>query len=142
VKRPPGKPAGNILDRLADKMLVGDGCWEWTSYKDRNGYGRVYAFKKPGNLAHRIVYELLAGPIPAGLTLDHECKNRGCVRPDHLKPMPLVDNVRRGVTANSLKTHCPRGHPYEGENLYVNSKGRRECRACWRVKRLRAKGAP
>lgn len=64
-------------------------CWEWTGQKD-SGYGRY-----SGRPAHRVTYEVLVGPIPDGLTLDHLCRNKGCVNPDHLEPVTSSENTRR-----------------------------------------------
>ena len=117
-----------MLDRLADKMRVGDGCWEWTGGKTPQGYGMVARRQ-----AHRVVYELLAGPIPDGLVIDHLCRNRGCVRPDHLEPVTNRENLMRGegiTAAFAAQTHCKRGHPFNDANTYRRPDGGRQCRAC------------
>ena len=83
--------------------------------------------------AHRLYYELEKGPIPKGLTLDHLCRVRCCVNPDHLEPVTLVENVMRGESlfAQQVKrTHCPQGHPYAGDKLRITRKGERKCRTC------------
>jgi hypothetical protein len=117
------------IETVMQKVGITPGCWEWLGYKEPQGYGRVGRNKA----AHRVVYELLVGPIPEGLTLDHLCRNRGCVNPAHLEPVPRGENVLRGATitarAKAAQT-CPSGHPYEGENLYVYPRGARGCRAC------------
>lgn len=125
--------------RFFQKVTVSEsGCWEWTGAKYRNGYG---AFAGPGRkttCAHRIGYELLVGAIPDGLTLDHLCRNRACVNPDHLEPVTHRENCIRG---RALRTHCPQGHPYDETNTYVKQTPRgtsRECRTCHRdVERAR-----
>src|SRR5215831_2038423 len=94
-------PVVPMIERLADKIMVGDDCWEWTAGKDRDGYGQLHVSRPEGDSsarAHRVVYELLVGPIPEGLTLDHLCRNRGCVKPSHLDPVTVGDNIRRGET--------------------------------------------
>ena len=83
-------------------------------------------------LAHRMIYELLVGPIPDGLEIDHLCRNRGCVNPGHMEPVTHRENLMRGDTvaaANPAKTHCIRGHPYDDENTYRYG-SHRYCRAC------------
>nr|WP_202546322.1 HNH endonuclease signature motif containing protein [Streptomyces sp. SID2119] len=111
------------------------GCLLWTAHLKSSGYGEFTAYGRRNVPAHRFAYELLVGPIPSGLHLDHLCRERRCVRPDHLEPVTPGENVRRGegVSAiNARKTVCPQGHPLSGENLYRKPDGRRVCRACRR----------
>ena len=87
-------------------------CWLWRASRDRSGYGR---FKAATGVvgAHRVAYELLVGPIPDGLTLDHLCRVRHCVNPEHLEPVTHRENTLRGTgptAENARKTHCLRGH--------------------------------
>ena len=114
-------------------------CWLWVGGK-RNGYGRFGVTHGVGVYSHRFAYELLIGPIPAGLTIDHLCRVLTCVNPSHLEPVTNRENVLRGVSFAALharKTHCPQGHPYSGDNLYIAPGGRkRECRECKRYHRL------
>lgn len=116
---------------LADKYRVNEttGCWEWERAKVQ-GYGYYRPPDGPVNVrAHRYMYELLVGPIPEGLTLDHLCRVRSCVNPAHLEPVTSGENTRR---ATAIQTHCLRGHPLSGDNLYVRA-NRRHCRACRRM---------
>lgn len=121
----------DIWRKLGTKFTVGDGCWEWTASKTPLGYGKMQVSGKM-QYAHRIVYELLVGPIPEGLELDHLCRNRGCVRPDHLEPVTHTENVRRGTVGEwqLAKTHCPAGHPYSADNLIPSAAPRRRCKTC------------
>lgn len=113
----------------------GDDCWEWTGGKSSAGYGNYK--NRP---AHRVFYEWYHGGLPPHpLVLDHICRNRACVRPDHLRAVTqrqnVVENSDSFVAANALKTHCPQGHPYDGENLRVKGT-RRLCKACAKTARL------
>ncbi len=129
--------------RFWRKVLIGDDCWEWTGGKGSRGYGTFTARKENGSWrtlrAHRVSYELLVDAIPAGLVIDHLCRNTGCVNPDHLEAVTRRENTLRGIgpTAwHASKSHCPQGHPYSGDNLFfvTDAKGRhsRRCRTCQR----------
>jgi hypothetical protein len=110
--------------RLASRVIVSD-CWVWTGAKVY-GYGRINA---PGfsTLAHRWVWENLVGPIPDGLTLDHLCRNRACVNPDHLEPVPMKINAERGAGDWTPGT-CKHGHGPEDRHRAPS--GQTYCRAC------------
>lgn len=111
----------------------GYGCWEWTGpVNDTTGYGTLRLAEKRSVTAHRWGYEFLTGPVPAGLVLDHLCRNRRCVNPAHLEPVTRGENTLRGIgpsAQNARKTECHRGHPLSGENLMIST-GRRYCREC------------
>jgi hypothetical protein len=121
-------------DRFWSKVRVTPSCWFWTGYRNWNGYGYLRpALGKGSQGAHRVAYELLIGPIPEGLELDHLCKVRSCVNPRHLKPVTRRENLRRRAT--ETKTHCIRGHPLFGDNLYVRpGNSTRCCRECQRIR--------
>lgn len=114
-----------------------NGCWVWLGSKTKTGYGMYHHYdenmKNKSVKAHRAAYVEFVGKVMDGLTLDHLCKNRLCVNPQHLEPVTIKENVMRGntITAlNSKKTHCIRGHALSGDNLYIAKKGSRVCKAC------------
>jgi hypothetical protein len=117
--------------RFWSKVNKTDGCWEWTAARNAYGYGTYWFNGKKGFLAHRASYLMFVGPIPDGLQLDHLCRNRGCVRPDHLEAVEPVTNSRRGMVAT--KTECVRGHPFTVENTRT-SRGYRECVTCKQIR--------
>lgn len=119
-------------------------CWIWSGETDR-GYPKfiIGGVKKR---IHRVIYEMLRGPIPEGMTLDHLCRVRACCNPDHLEPVTSLENFRRSPLAGRSglsvlsgppvpRTHCVRGHEFTPENTYVSpDDGRRRCRKCRRAK--------
>ena len=106
------------------------GCWFWKAVARRDGYCPVtYQGKKW--YAHRLVYTLQVGPIPDDLELDHLCKTRQCVNPEHLELVTHEENMRRSEANNRAKTHCPKGHPYDEKNTYRYN-GKRNCKICQR----------
>src|ERR1700743_2238118 len=105
-----------FIENLSSKFLLGNGCWNWTGSLTDAGYGRIRRKGFKEKLAHRILYEMVIGPIPAGLELDHICRNRSCVRPDHVEPVTHAENMRRAAVTSQW-THCSRGHRLAGENL-------------------------
>ena len=125
-----------ILDperRVWDRLEVGD-CWVWTAGRDRYGYGVVH-FGYRTFRVHRVVWERLVGPIPAGLHLDHLCRNRACANPDHLQPVTHAENVARGIFAAGKPrlASCRKGHPWTpGNTKYVRGNVR-TCRECARA---------
>jgi hypothetical protein len=126
--RPLGLPKGSSLEvRLFYRRRVTEsGCWEYTGSVNPHGYGRI-TFEGKHVLTHRASYELFVGPIAEGLQIDHLCRNRACFNPEHLEPVTHRENVRRGQ--RHAVTHCPKGHEYAGDNLYLQQ-GKRSCKTC------------
>lgn len=109
-------------------------CWLWKGAHNKSGHGRVCIPNQARTgYMHRVVYELLVGPIPEGLHLDHLCRQPPCCNPQHLDPVTPLINTQRGIGHGS-ETHCPQSHPYSGDNLHIyqTAKGgpRRVCRQC------------
>lgn len=124
---------GDDESRFLSYLVDHGECWIYTG-ANAGGYGRFY-FGDRVVPAHRYAYELLVGPIPEGLQLDHLCRDRACCNPDHLEPVTQRENLRRGIGPaglNARKTKCPKGHPYDEANTYTHSAGWRQCRACRR----------
>ena len=107
------------------------GCWLWDGPVSGNGYGRL-SFRG-GHQAHRISLLIHGVGIPSGMEADHLCRVRCCVSPDHLEVVTHQVNTQRGRSPNAHKTHCPKGHPYSGENLIMRKAGWRACRDCSRA---------
>ncbi len=130
-----GKWNRPLEERLLTKIAMDaeTGCWVWTGTKTSTGYGVIHEGGVDGGRrlrAHRVAYELFVGPIPEGLVLDHLCRNPLCVNPEHLEPVTIGENVRRGEPPN--RTQCPRGHAYDDDNTYRRPSGGRVCRTCAR----------
>ncbi|UYL87860.1 HNH endonuclease [Gordonia phage Malisha] len=121
-------------ERFALKHRVDDrGCWIWQA-ATQQGYG-VFWLNGKQHKAHRVSYEMHRGPIPNDLQLDHLCRVRACVNPDHLDPVtPRVNTLRSfGVTAlRARQTHCIHGHEFTAENTYVYAGRKRGCLTCRR----------
>lgn len=133
------------LQRFWARVDKTDTCWLWNRvYKGNSGYGTLSINGKETR-AHRFSYETFVGPIPKGMTIDHLCRVRNCVNPEHLEPVTPRENTLRGTAPsafNKTKTHCKKGHLFAGNNLYVNPRGDRNCKTCkaiwqkdWQIRR-------
>lgn len=126
-------PPGDIWSRI---IKAPSGCWLWTSAINEKGYGH-FTVGGTKHSAHRFVYELLVGPIPEGLVIDHLCRVRNCVNPVHMQPVTNLENLARGIGPNARairENTCLKGHPLVGENVYIRPSrpGSRICRICHR----------
>ena len=116
------------------------GCHLWTAALDQRGYGR-FGFRPHGEanyravVSSRVAWELYVGPVPKGLEVCHHCDIPACVNPEHLflgthkENMEDRDRKGRAIAGQSNKTHCPQGHPYVGDNVYLY-KNSRKCKLC------------
>lgn len=114
-----------------------NGCWLWVGTMLVSGYG-VFTAAGQTRRAHRASYEIHVGPIPAGMELDHLCRVKRCVNPQHLDPVPHRENMRRSPLmsrlgdAQAAKLACPNGHLYDETNTRITREGHRKRRACHR----------
>lgn len=124
---------------LVDRVSIVNDCWEWQG-KTYKGY--AYArnpFDMSNKRMHILAYEVFKNPVPDGLVLDHLCRNRKCLNPDHLEEVTLVENVMRGESEhakNARKTHCKHGHAFSKENIYRYD-NKRICRECRKINNRR-----
>ena len=123
-----------FLRRIA---IVGD-CWERQGYRTDGGYTTISLIRDGIQrclYAHRVSYEFFVGPIPDGMEVDHLCRNRACVNPEHFEIVTSAVNTLRGfgpTAENARRTHCKQGHTYDDLNTYFDKRGRRYCRECKR----------
>ncbi|GAA3948015.1 HNH endonuclease signature motif containing protein [Microbacterium soli] len=135
----------SALNRWRSKIEKNDdGCWIWAASLGGGGYGKFF-FDGAYRSAHRWGWEALVGPIPTGLDLDHLCRNRRCVNPDHLEPVTHRENIRRGMQSRGrgdVESKCPSGHVRTSANTRVDKRFKSlVCRDCAReaLRRHRAR---
>lgn len=132
------------INRVIDNIEFADsGCWNWLRRDNGSGYGMITLHGRQ-RIVHRLFYQILNGQIPDYLVVDHLCRNRRCVNPDHLDPTTQKENVRRGETGQKTAawrkswTHCVNGHEFTEENTLnhkrKNDRVYRVCLACAREK--------
>jgi HNH endonuclease len=118
-----------LQERLFRGLVIRpSGCVEWTGYKLK-GYGRINTGGGFIAYTHRVMYEMFAGPIPEGMTLDHLCRNPACANVAHLEPVPWLVNVKRAAEANR-RAECLYGHPLDGVLRTGSHAGERYCKTC------------
>lgn len=120
--------------------IATNGCWIWLG-RLRKGYGRFQLSNRKVT-AHRFCFETLVKPLgpppPVGIDLDHTCRIRSCVNPDHLEPVTRLTNLKRSPLR--YPTHCPLGHSYIAINTRRTKTGGRACRVCNLIHRLNRRG--
>ena len=123
------------------------GCWLWQGALTYNGYGKLW-WEKCCRRAHRASYEAFMGPIPDGLQLDHTCRVRACVNPEHLEPVTCAENIRRSplvgrtprrAVVRTRKATCGRCHEFTPANTIHRSSGQRACRECTNARKRAAR---
>lgn len=131
---------------FAKVKFAESGCWLWCGSKcgvpgfPQHAYGQLRGWTGRKVMAHRFAYEVVIGPIPEHLEIDHLCNTKLCVNPNHLEAVEHAENMRRRPSPDEWehrpkapcypKTECLRGHLFSEENTYIPADGRRRCRAC------------
>lgn len=126
-----------LMQRFWEKVSPepNTGCWLWIGATNGCGYGRLAIGRSDRVYAHRLSYERHVGVIPAGMQIDHLCRNPLCVNPRHLEPVSNRENTRRGgVSAlREPRLFCSRGHAF-ADHEYIDTKGYRQCRKCQSIR--------
>lgn len=133
-KRVAPRPTVAALPDSWERKVRTSTCEVWVGATNSKGYG-VVIISGHQELAHRVAYEAEYGPIPDGHVLDHLCRVRNCVRPEHLEPVTNAENTRRGRSAKGLQVGdtCQNGHVITDDLLYTKPSGATECMECRRI---------
>lgn len=125
-----------LAPRILARTIEEDGCWLRTVCLSSAGYSRISHTTLGVTryyLTHRVMFVHSHGEIPEGQTIDHVCNRRACCNPDHLRALPLRDNVLRSETnpyvINARKELCIRGHEFTDVR-----RGSRYCAECARIR--------
>src|SRR6266511_556070 len=126
-------PLAILSQRFHDRFIPvpESGCWLWEKASNQDGYGHIWNGETVV-YAHRVSYELIHGPIPDVLFIDHICCVPTCVNPSHLRLVTPSESLRIGKRRNV--SQCKNGHLYTPSNTYINSNGQRECLICKRTR--------
>ena len=140
----------SVVERFWSKVepAAADECWEWRASRNDRGYANFWDSTRMVK-GHRFAYEHMVADIPEGLTIDHLCRNRACVNPYHMEPVPQSVNSKRtpgalksaglkAYHAANPRTHCKWGHEFTEANTY-HYDSRRFCRMCTNERGYRAK---
>ena len=132
-----GTMKSTLTERLLAKSQDSGECRVFIRSLTPSGYAQMWNGTRVEQ-AHRIAYREAKGTIPDGYDIDHLCKNRACINPDHLEAVPHSVNMERAVNANREKKSCKRGHALSGDNVYLEKYGARRCIACRNARRVSA----
>lgn len=129
-------------ERFWNKVNKTNSCWLWTACCKENGYGQFHLKWRNPIGAHVFSFILSGKKIPDGYELDHLCRVKNCVNPDHLEAVtPKVNTLRsNGITAkNHNKTHCILGHEFDSKNTHIRVRGVNIVRSCKKCDRERVR---